>query len=130
MKHTLRIALGGLLATLLSCDAGPQTVLDSDIPQVPGMTQRLGLDIERSGGDLVGGVFVFIGPLFDPTKTMEALTGRFRDHGWTELASTLGFPRSSQQFGKGTRRVQIILDADQLEPMMSRAQYELSLATD
>ena len=90
------------------------------------MEQRLGFDIKRSEGDLVGGVFVFVGPLRDTEDTMKKLTSRFRDSGWTVERETPGFPRAVLVFQKNDRTVQVVLDADQLEPAMSRAQYVIS----
>ena len=115
-----------LVTALGGCDSGPSFVLDSDVPQVPGMEQRLGFDIKRSEGDLVGGVFVFVGPLRDTEDTIKKLTSRFRDSGWTVERETPGFPRAALVFQKNDRTVQVVLDADQLEPAMSRAQYVIS----
>ncbi len=116
-----------LVTALVGCDSGPTRILDSDVPQMPGMEQRLGFDIKRRGGDLVGGVFIFMGPLQDMQESMATLASRFRDRGWTLEGSSAGFPRSSMLFGQGDRRVQVVIDADQLEPAMSRAQFTVSL---
>lgn len=116
-----------LVAAFVGCDSSPRFVLDSDVPQVPGMEQRLGFDIKRSDGDLVGGVFVFVGPLRNTEGTMKALASRFRDSGWTVAREVPGFPRSSFVFRKNNRAVEVVLDADQLEPAMSRAQYVVSV---
>ena len=91
------------------------------------MEQRLGFDIKRSQGDLVGGVFVFVGPLRDTEETMKALASRFRDSGWTVEREVAGFPRAAFVFRKDDRAVEVVLDADQLEPAMSRAQYVVSV---
>lgn len=116
-----------VLAVLVGCSSTPTRILDSDIPQVPGMEQRLGFDIKRQGGDIVGGVFVFVGPLLETETTMRTLTSRFKDAGWVLERATQGFPRSALVFEKNGRRVEVALDADQLEPAMSRAQYVVSL---
>lgn len=130
-KTALRLLLGGglLLGTLLGCGSGPTRILDSDVPQMPEMEQRLGYDIKRRGGDLVGGVFVFIGPLQDMQEVMNTLASRFRDQGWTLEGQSASFPRSSMLFAQEDRRVQVLIDADQLEPAMSRAQFQVSLAS-
>lgn len=123
--HVLLLAL--VVAWLPGCSSGPQVVLDSDIPTVPDMSQRLGFDIKRRGPDLVGGVFIFIGPILDMEPMIKKVVGRFRNQGWSVIQDTWGFPRSVLRFGKGDRRVRVILDADQLEPAMSRAQYMVSM---
>lgn len=130
-KTALRLLLGGglLLGTLLGCGSGPTRILDSDVPQMPEMEQRLGYDIKRRGGDLVGGVFVFIGPLQDMQEVMNTLASRFRDQGWTLEGQSASFPRSSMLFAQEDRRVQVLIDADQLEPAMSRAQFQVSLTS-
>ena len=128
-KTALRLLLGGgiLLGMLFGCSSGPTRILDSDVPQMPEMEQRLGYDIKRRGGDLVGGVFIFIGPLKDMAQSMSILASRFRDQGWTLEGESTSFPRSSMLFAQEDRRVQVIIDADQLEPAMSRAQFQVSL---
>ena len=113
---SLALAFALLLLTIAGCSSGPTRILDSDIPTVPGMQQRLGFDIKREAGDIVGGVFVFVGPLRETEETMRALSSRFRDAGWTLDRSTQGFPRSALVFSKDSRRVEVALDADQLEP--------------
>ena len=120
-----------LLLTILGgcpgCSSGPQVVLDSDIPTVPDMSQRLGFDIKRRGTMLVGGVFVFVGPIQEMESSIRRLVGRFTDRGWTVAQDTWGFPRSVLVFEKLDRSVRVVLDADQLEPAMSRAQYTVSI---
>ena len=123
--HVLLLAL--VVAWLPGCGSGPQVVLDSDIPTAPDMSQRLGFDIKRRGPDLVGGVFIFVGPILDMEPTIRKVVGRFQGQGWSVIQDTWGFPRSVLRFGKGDRRVRVILDADQLEPAMSRAQYMVSV---
>jgi hypothetical protein len=130
-KTALRLLLGGviLLGMLSGCSSAPTRILDSDVPQMPEMEQRLGYDIKRRGGDLVGGVFIFIGPLEDMQASMITLASRFRDQGWTLEGESASFPRSSMLFARDDRRVQVIIDADQLEPAMSRAQFQVSLVS-
>lgn len=115
-----------ICTALAGCDSHPEFVLDSDIPQVPGMEQRLGFDIKRSGGNIIGGVFIFVGPIRETEKTMRALASRFKDSGWSVERETPGFPRSALVFKKDDRLVEVVLDADQLEPAMSKAQYVVS----
>lgn len=130
-KTALHLLLAGgmLLGLLFGCSSGPTWILDSDVPQMPDMEQRLGYDIKRRGGDLVGGVFVFIGPLKNMQESMGTLASRFRDQGWTLEGQSTSFPRSSMLFAQEDRRVQVIIDVDQLEPAMSRAQFQVSLAS-
>ena len=109
------------------CSSEPQVILNSDIPTAPDMTQRLGLDIKRRGPMLVGGDFVFIGPILKMESSIQRLVGRFTSQGWRVVQDTWGFPRSVLVFEKFDRRVQVVLDADQLEPAMSRAQYTVSI---
>lgn len=109
------------------CSSQPQVILDSDIPTVPEMTQRLGFDIKRQGPMLVGGQFVFMGPILKMEDCIQALVGRFKGRGWLVAQDTWGFPRSVLVFEKYDRRVRVVLDADQLEPAMSRAQYTVSI---
>ena len=93
-----------VLSTLLvmpGCGSGPQFVLDSDIPTVPGMSQRLGFDIKRRGPELVGGVFIFVGPLLKMEPLIGRVVARFRDQGWSVTQDTWGFPRSVVRFEKG-----------------------------
>ncbi|MEE2681158.1 MAG: hypothetical protein VX641_02175 [Planctomycetota bacterium] len=116
-----------LLTWAPGCSSQPQVVLDSDIPTVPDMSQRLGFDIKRQGPFLVGGQFVFIGSILDMESTIQRLVGRFKNRGWMVAQDTWGFPRSVLLFEKYDRRVRVVLDADQLEPAMSRAQYTVSI---
>ena len=123
----LVLSLSMLLLPIVGCGSGATRILDSDVPQMPDMEQRLGFDIKRRGGDLVGGVFVFIGPLMDMERSVRVLSSRFRDQGWAVERGTVGFPRSVLVFSMNDRRVEVAIDADQLEPSMSRAQYVVSV---
>ena len=129
-SRALPLLAGFLMLDLFGCSAGGGRILDSDIPRMPGMEQRLGFDIQRSRGELVGGVFVFIGGLEDMQEGMAALVSRFREAGWSLERSDTGYPRSSATFARGTRRVAVVIDADQLQPSMSRAQYVVSRDSD
>lgn len=115
-----------VLAVVPGCSSEPKFVLDSDIPEIPGMQQRLGFDIKRSAGDITNGVFIFVGPLMETEQTMKTLATRFRNRGWELKRETPGFPRAVLVFTKGDRQVEVVLDADQLEPAMSRGQYVVS----
>ena len=121
------ILLFTILGSCPGCSSGPQVLLDSDIPTVPDMSQRLGFDIKRRGTMLVGGVFVFVGPILEMESSIQRLVGRFTSRGWTVAQDTWGFPRSVIVFEKSDRSVRVVLDADQLEPAMSRAQYTVSI---
>ena len=126
--NRVRVLAGLALALLVAaCDSGPTWVLDSDVPQMPDMEQRLGFDIKRRSGDLVGGTFIFIGNLSDMQESVSALCSRFRDAGWSVESSTVSFPRSTVVFAQDDRRVNAVVDADLLEPAMSRAQYVVSI---
>ena len=61
-------------------------------------------------------------------EMVESIDSKFTSNGWKTDRSTWLFPRSELVFSKGDRRVLVILDADQLEPAMSRAVYKVSLA--
>lgn len=110
------------------CSSQPDVVLASDIPTVPDMEQRLGYEIKRRKGELVGGRFIFVGPILEMDQVVESIDSKFTSYGWSTERSTWLFPRSELVFAKGDRRVLVILDADQLEPGMSRAVYKVSLA--
>ena len=121
------ILLFPVLGSFSGCSSAPQVLLDSDIPTVPDMSQRLGFDIKRRGPMLVGGVFVFVGPILEMEPLIKRVVGRFTGRGWTVVQDTWGFPRSVLVFEKFDRSVRVVLDADQLEPAMSRAQYTVSI---
>ena len=136
-SHMTRSSFPFILAvlTLLSvalfgagCSTQPDVVLASDIPTVPDMEQRLGYDIKRRQGELVGGRFIFVGPILEMDEMIKSIDSRFTGYGWSTERSTWLFPRSELVFAKEDRRVRVILDADQLEPAMSRAVYQVSLA--
>ena len=110
------------------CSSQPDVVLASDIPTVPDMEQRLGYEIKRRKGELVGGRFIFVGPILHLNELVESIDSKFTSYGWSTERSTWLFPRSELVFAKDDRRVLVVLDADQLEPAMSRAVYKVSLA--
>jgi hypothetical protein len=58
---------------------------------------------------------------------MTTLASRFKNSGWYLERETPGFPRAALVFKKDGRSVEVVLDADQLEPAMSRAQYVISV---
>ena len=91
------------------------------------MEQRLGYEIKRRQGELVGGRFIFVGPILHMDEMVESIDSKFTSYGWKTDRSIWLFPRSELVFSKGDRRVLVILDADQLEPAMSRAVYKVSL---
>ena len=124
----LVLALLGLALLGTGCSSQPDVVLASDIPTVPDMQQRLGYEIKRRQGELVGGRFIFVGPILRMDEMVESIDSRFTNYGWVTDRSTWAFPRSEMVYTKNDRRVLVILDADQLEPSMSRAVYKVSLA--
>ena len=130
-SFSIIVAVLALLSLALigtGCSTQPDVVLASDIPTVPDMEQRLGYDIKRRQGELVGGRFIFVGSILEMEGMVDSIDSRFKGFGWSTERSTWLFPRSELVFAKGDRRVLVILDADQLEPAMSRAVYQVSLA--
>lgn len=123
------LALSSLCLIGTGCSSQPDVVLASDIPTVPDMEQRLGYEIKRRQGELVGGRFIFVGPILQMREMVESIDSKFTSYGWSTERSTWLFPRSELLFAKADRRVLVILDADQLEPGMSRAVYKVSLAS-
>ncbi len=122
------LALLSLALLGTGCSSQPDVVLASDIPTVPDMEQRLGYEIKRRQGELVGGRFIFVGPILRMDEMVESIDSKFSSYGWAIERSTWLFPRSEMVYAKKDRRVLVILDADQLEPAMSRAVYKVSLA--
>ena len=123
----LALALLSLAFLGTGCSSQPDVVLASDIPTVPDMEQRLGYEIKRRQGELVGGRFIFVGPILRMDEMVESIDLKFTSYGWVTDRSTWSFPRSEMVYSKKDRRVLVILDADQLEPSMSRAVYKVSL---
>ncbi|HAW96351.1 MAG TPA: hypothetical protein DCX60_08755, partial [Phycisphaerales bacterium] len=71
-SHMIRSSFSIIVAALAllspafigtACSTQPDVVLASDIPTVPDMEQRLGYDIKRRQGELVGRRFIFVGSI-------------------------------------------------------------------
>lgn len=100
------------------CDAPPETVVGSDVPQIVGLESRHSSEIERDGETLVGGRFLYRGAMRTPVEVADDTMARFKRFGWT-LETRRVMPTSAHlTFVKDDREAEVILQVNTLNPAM------------
>lgn len=98
-----------------------ETVLESDVAAPPEMESRYTTGIEHQGETLVGGTFVFRGPLDETDAFATEIRARYTERGW-QVARTQVTPTEGRMlFRKDAREVSVDFRANLLNPAMSQA---------
>lgn len=121
----LPLACAAALVLLGGCDSPPETVVDSDVPQIVGLENRHASGIEHDGATLVGGRFLYRGHMSDPLDVARDTTSRYRSHGWAVESQRI-FPTSAVLlFTKDEREVQVDLKCSMLNPAMGAGSIDV-----
>jgi len=109
------------LAAAASCASEPETVLQSDLPQVPGLTPRDSSGIVQAGGRVTGGQFAYKGFVGDLPQSVTATRARYEGAGWRLWSETVTGATAVLEFRKDTRSARVEIIRNQVQPRMSTA---------
>lgn len=110
-----------LLALLAACSGDPETVLQSDLPQVPGMTPRDTIGLRQEGGRVVGGQFAYTGSIPGLSARIAETMARFEGLGWKLRSETLTGATAVLVYAKDDRTATVQIVRNGLQPLMSTA---------
>jgi hypothetical protein len=110
-----------LLALLAACSGDPETVLQSDLPQVPGMTPRDTIGLRQDGGRVVGGQFAYTGSIPGLSSRIAETMARFEGLGWKLRSETLTGATAVLVYAKDDRTATVQIVRNGLQPLMSTA---------
>ncbi len=127
MSPTAGIAALMTAAALLlpGCSSEPETIADSDVPQIAGLDNRHLSGLERDGDTLVAARALYRGPMTDPNPVATATIDRFTSRGWTLAQKRIAPTSASLLFEKDGREAQVDLKANQLNPAMGAGVLDL-----
>ncbi|MDP6987035.1 MAG: hypothetical protein QGG74_03215 [Phycisphaerales bacterium] len=99
----MRWACGIAMVLLFGCVSRPTgTVLGSDVPRIPGMTERI-KRVTMLGGTMQSGTIMFKGPCIDAMAMMEAIGPLFIERGWQAGTMSGTTKTAIQVFSKANR---------------------------
>ena len=110
-----------LAAVLASCKSEPDTVLSTDLPQVPGLTPRDSSGIVQRGDQVTAGQFAYKGDVPSLAARVQETRGRFDASGWKLYAETLSPSMAVLEFRKGDRSARVEIIRNEIQPKMSTA---------
>lgn len=110
-----------LLALLAACSGDPETVLQSDLPQVPGMTPRDTVGLSQDAGRVTGGQFAYTGSIPGLSERVGETMARFEGLGWKLRSETLTGATAVLVYAKDDRTATVQIVRNGLQPLMSTA---------
>ena len=110
-----------LLALVAACASEPDTVLQTDLPQVPGLTPRDSSGIRQSGDRVVAGQFAYKGPIADLRLLADQTMSRFQLAGWELASTTINTNTAVLVYRKDTRTARVEIIRNGVQPKMSTA---------
>jgi hypothetical protein len=113
------IALIALAAA--ACSGDPETVLQSDLPQVPGMTPRDTVGLRQDGGRVVAGQFAYTGSIPSLGQRTAETMSRFSGLGWALASETLTGSTAVLVYRKDGRTARVEIIRNGVQPRMSTA---------
>ncbi|MBM4110144.1 MAG: hypothetical protein FJ254_02140 [Phycisphaerae bacterium] len=116
MKRTL-----GAITVLLAACSAPPTLMDSDIPQVPGLLGVQSIGVDRQDGRITRGTFVSRGVVSDALAQSNTIRGTAEANGWAVRGPDGTRHDARLEMTKDSRRVQYELRADRVDPDMGLA---------
>jgi hypothetical protein len=96
-------------------------VLQSDLPQVPGLTPRDSSGIVQAGGRITGGQFAYKGFVEDLPQSVTATRARYEGAGWRLWSETVTGATAVLEFRKDSRSARVEIIRNQVQPRMSTA---------
>ena len=110
-----------LLALVAACASEPDTVLQTDLPQVPGLTPRDSSGIRQSGDRVVAGQFAYKGAIADLRQLADQTMSRFQLAGWELASTTINTNTAVLVYRKDTRTARVEIIRNGVQPKMSTA---------
>ena len=107
-RITTAIALLAVSAAALwptGCSTEPDSVLQSDLPQIPGMTPRDSSGLRQSEGRVTAGQFSYKGPISNLNARANETMARFDQAGWKLSSQTLSASTANLIYRKDNRTV-------------------------
>ena len=121
-RITTAIALLAVSATALwatGCSTEPDSVLQSDLPQIPGMTPRDRSGLRQSEGRVTAGQFSYKGPISNLNARANETMARFDQAGWKLSSQTLSASTANLIYRKDNRTVRVEIIQNGVQPKMS-----------
>ena len=121
-RITTAIALLAVSATALwatGCSTEPDCVLQSDLPQIPGMTPRDSSGLRQSEGRVTAGQFSYKGPISNLNARANETMARFDQAGWKLSSQTLSASTANLIYRKDNRTVRVEIIQNGVQPKMS-----------
>lgn len=121
-RITTAIALLAVSATTLwatGCSTEPDSVLQSDLPQIPGMTPRDSSGLRQSEGRVTAGQFSYKGPISNLNARANETMARFDQAGWKLSSQTLSASTANLIYRKDNRTVRVEIIQNGVQPKMS-----------
>ena len=116
----MKRALGAITVLVAACSAAP-TLMDSDIPQVPGLLGVQSIGVERQEGRLMRGTFVSRGKVTDALAQSQAIAGTAAANGWSVRGPDGTRNGARIELTKDSRLVRYEVRADRVDPDMGQA---------
>jgi hypothetical protein len=116
----MKSALGAITVLVAACSA-PPTLLDSDIPQVPGLLGVQSIGVERQDGRLVRGTFVSRGKVTDALAQSQAIASAASANGWAVRGPDGTRNDARIELAKDNRLVRYEVRADRVDPDMGQS---------
>ena len=110
-----------LLALVAACASEPDTVLQTDLPQVPGLTPRDSSGIRQQGDRVIAGQFAYKGPVVDRRQLADQTMSRFQLAGWELASTTINTSTAVLVYRKDTRTARVEIIRNGVQPKMSTA---------
>jgi hypothetical protein len=121
VSFPLAVLFAVAMAGPAGCASEPTSVLQSDLPQVPGMVPRESSRIRQEGGRVTGGQFDYKGNVENTRLRARETRARFEESGWKLHSETLTPATAILEFRKDERAVTVEIVRNQLQPRMSTA---------
>ena len=110
-----------VLSALPACHTQPDTVLQTDLPQVPGMTPRDSTGLRQEGDRVVGGQFAFKGDVPVLKNRVAETMARYEQAGWTLSSQTVTGATAVLVYKKDSRTARVEIIRNGVQPKMSTA---------
>lgn len=118
------LALAVSVATALplgGCESDPTTVLQTDLPQIPGMAGRESSGLRQAGSVVESGTFAYKGAVPDLRQRVDETKSRFAAEGWLLRSERMTQSTARIEFTKGNRRATVEVIRNDISPGMSTA---------
>lgn len=116
----MKRALGAITVLAAACSAPPM-LMDSDIPQVPGLLGVQSIGVERQDGRLMRGTFVSRGKVTDALAQSQAIAGEAAANGWSVRGPDGSRDDARVEMTKDARIVRYEVRADRVDPDMGQS---------